>query len=240
MVEGVEEIGTHRGIVVGRIHEVAPETDETYGYEILSLAGWLEESAFSLSVLAIDKFLGPRTLFSFSVGSPSRTNPVSGSATWEGGMLGVSVPTHTIGDLYGGDATVTVDLDDATANVLFDNILENGDVPYPDLAWNDVPLAGGTFRRDTREVGGSILLPELEGSLIEGRFYGATHGEVGGIFRDPPKCSGPSALRASRKNREPRPCHRPGLNPCAVPRTTARTTFGGLPASGGIHPRCRW
>ena len=183
--ELIEELGTHRGVLVGSFQKAEPETEETYGYERLSLGGWLHQSTFGLSVIAISTTLGDRSLFSFSMGSPSGTNPRLGSATWIGGMLGIEVPTVAIGDIYGGDATVTVDLDDATASVLFNNILENGEVPYPDMSWNDVPLVGGTFRRDTRREEVITILPRLEGSLIEGRFYGATHAEVGGIFETP-------------------------------------------------------
>ena len=183
--ELVEELGTHRGVLVGSFHKVEPETEETYGHERRSFGGWLHQSTFGLSVIAISTTLGDRSLFSFSLGSPSGTNPRLGNATWIGGMLGIEVQTTDVGDIYGGDATITVDLDDSTADVLFDNILENGEVPQPDMAWNDVPLAGGTFRRDTRREEVVTILPRLEGSLIEGRFYGAAHQEVGGIFETP-------------------------------------------------------
>ena len=189
--EGYGEPVAYRGvdnILLGGVHEVDPETDEHYGIELLGLGGWLDESAFFVGAIARGEYLGAtRFLGSYSIGRPSRTNPTMGSATWNGVMLGVeTAPSAGVGARYDGNATVTVDLDDTTTDVKFNNISNSETyAPYPDMAWNDIPLAGGTFRNDTRRTGGTILVPRLEGSLIEGRFYGRTHAEVGGIFETP-------------------------------------------------------
>ena len=188
--EGYGEPVAYRGVervILGGAHTVEPETDEYYSSEFLSMGAWLDESAFFVEVAVFEGYaLTTRYLHSYSLGRTSRTNPIVGNATWRGVMLGTETEQGSnVGARYDGNATVTVALVDATATVRFDNIANSETyAPYPDMAWNDVPLAGGTFRRDTREVVGTFV-ERLEGSLIEGRFYGSTHREVGGIFETP-------------------------------------------------------
>ncbi|MCY4607463.1 MAG: hypothetical protein OXD40_02540 [bacterium] len=90
-----------------------------------------------------------------SVGHGSAANPVSGGASWAGAMTGVKVEGSGLG------AKVTVDFADAA--LAFTNIAGAG---VSDISWQDVPMEEGSFSDDG----------------LDGRFYGPSHEEAGGVF----------------------------------------------------------
>lgn len=111
-------------------------------------------------------------IHSYSVGVPAGTNPVSGSASWTGVMVGADrSPTDrrdaTVGNFIRGDATLTVDFAQTNVDVVFDNIMDlETERVLLDMEWTDIPMTDGAFETGT----------------IQGRFYGEDHEEVGGIF----------------------------------------------------------
>ena len=106
-----------------------------------------------------------------SLGTGSGTNPISGSATWNGAMAGIKISGSTPGPAVTGDARMQVDFINVTSDLEFTGIAEisSGGVAgarSPDMVWRDMPMNGGAFR----------------GQGLEGRFYGPNHEEAGGVF----------------------------------------------------------
>ncbi len=108
-------------------------------------------------------------LLSLSGGAASGSSPVSGSASWSGIAVARELNPSHIGVRLGYDAELELDFDSSTLGLTF--------VPYPVsglgsdaalqvLSWNDVPVADGAFAA----------------TGLDGRFYGPSHEEAGGIF----------------------------------------------------------
>ena len=165
---GFQPTGTRRGVELGR------GTFQHFEGEIHRFGGWLSESAFAVHAGILT--FGPDPVIdtehmiqSYSVGVPAGTNPADGGATWNGVMVGADVSeSETAGNFVQGDATLTVSFSDATVDVLFNNIKDQTTkAPRPNMAWQDVSIEAGGFQ---------------EGATLQGYFYGAQHGEVGGVF----------------------------------------------------------
>ena len=107
-----------------------------------------------------------RAVMPISLGEGTGTNPVSGSATWSGVMVGSAIGPYEH-DVT-ADATLQVDFSDATLDLAFSDISSHGTfaATHGDIAWHNVPIAGGVFT----------------GEGLEGRFYGPKHEEAGGVF----------------------------------------------------------
>ena len=106
-----------------------------------------------------------------SLGEGTGTNPVSGSATWAGAMVGTRIGGSSPGSSVSGDAEMQVDFSAANIDLTFTNIAEissggSPGTPYPSMGWSDVPMNGGSFST----------------TGLDGRFYGPNHEEVGGVF----------------------------------------------------------
>ncbi len=139
---------------------------DTGSESYLEYGGWLEHSMFYLTVSDQDDGFHADA---YSLGAATGTNPVSGSATWTGSVIGVD--THVIGRgrAFGGKAEINVDFAGADVDVAFTVMTYHSEVNnyHPDITWNDLPLNAGEFGSDT----------------IQGVFYGPNHEEVGGVFR---------------------------------------------------------
>ena len=139
---------------------------DTGSASYLEYGGWLEHSMFYLTVSDQDDGFHADA---YSLGAATGTNPVSGSATWTGSVIGVD--THVIGRgrAFGGKAEINVDFAGADVDVAFTVMTYHSEVNnyHPDITWNDLPLNAGEFGSDT----------------IHGVFYGPNHEEVGGVFR---------------------------------------------------------
>ena len=128
------------------------DTSNVYGH-------WLDHSVF----VVVDDSVA------VSFGGAPGTNPtVAGGAVWRGDVVGVDTGT---GERIVGDASIAIDdFARAEVDVALTGISDAGGSARADLRWEDIPLAEGEFQ--SRDAAGSI----------EGRFYGADHQEVGGIF----------------------------------------------------------
>ena len=134
--------------------------------------GWLDYQVFAVAVgreSDPDEGFEFEAAFAMSLGDATGTVPTSGSATWQGAVVGTDMARK---ELVEGRARITID--DFAAPVVdaaFTQIvgLDDG-APREDMSWNDIPVTGSGFKAGA------------DGDSIEGRFYGPQHEEVGGIF----------------------------------------------------------
>ena len=102
-----------------------------------------------------------------SVGYSTGTNPTSGSATWQGAMVGNTYTGSTLGDPVIGDTTLTADFGASTVDVAITSIAERQTGrAHGDMRWSGLSMNGGAFGA----------------SGINGRFYGPNHEEAGGVI----------------------------------------------------------
>ena len=186
--EGFNYINTLRGVDLGRGHL------QHFEGEILRYGGWLGNSAFAVHSGVLtdgepgqEGYVEENIIHSYSIGLPINSNPVSGSASWTGMMVGadVSEGSSTTGNFVHGNATLTVDFAAANVGVSFDEITDlTTGRSHPDMDWTDIPMEDGSFAAGTTPGEADFLgeyRPE-EINHIRGQFYGNDHGEVGGIF----------------------------------------------------------
>ena len=151
--------------------------------ETLAYGGWQDyhffsvEAVFHPDVDNFDQILSG----SFSIGDATNVNPVSGSGTWRGVMVGTESyykgeDDHSVHRFLQGDAELNLILDysDLEAEISFTNIryLDNGDL-LDDIGWVQVDLEDGRFRGGVSVRGAG---------WVDGYFYGPDHEEAGGIF----------------------------------------------------------
>ena len=164
------DAGSRAGISLVRI--TRPGDSDTFKYR--AWAGWAEHSFYVVRVSEIidnDPLHPSKSVFShvYSVGDATGTNPVSGSATWDGAMVGTDVSdAETKGNTIVGDATIRInDFNVPAVHVGFVNVVDQDTgTARLDITWDDVPLMDGRFR----DIG------------LLGQFYGPSHEEAGGIF----------------------------------------------------------
>ncbi len=104
----------------------------------------------------------------FVIGTGVDTNPVSGSATWTGTMMGqdYSDPLGSNEAVF-GDAQIDVNFADLNLNVLFSNIVgRTTNEAFEDINWPDLMMENGRF----------------SGEGIQGQFFGPNHEEAAGVF----------------------------------------------------------
>lgn len=139
---------------------------DTASESYLGYGGWIDHSAFSLAVRSsLDAGFHADA---YSLGVESGTGPVSGSATWNGPVIGVDTTVFGRGRTFRGFAEINVDFAKEDVDVAFTvmRFHMEGNVVRPDITWNDLPLSDGKFGSDS----------------IQGAFYGPNHEEVGGVF----------------------------------------------------------
>lgn len=159
---GVTNRQTHNGVNVSRLALRDGEFSfDTYGawgdYNVASPA---RGSAFIQGIRF--EYVAP-----MSFGNRSGTNPVSGSASWRGVMVGAKIRSSGVGAEVIGDAALTADLGAASLGLEFTNIAERfSGARSSDIRWQGVPMRSGAF----------------SASGLQGRFYGPNHEEAGGVF----------------------------------------------------------
>lgn len=168
-------LGLQKGVsLVNESFQDAEERIWVYG-------GWMEDSFFATQGKQfVDpdsrRYDGLTMVVSYAVGFAPGTNPDLGTLNgqWNGLMLGVDVSAWpNRGDTLSGDATVDVTLAEGSmaADVSFTNIVDQLDLPRPDITWENLNVEAGRFGHD----GG------MDDNLA-GAFFGADHGEVAGTF----------------------------------------------------------
>ena len=111
------------------------------------------------------------------LGTFSGSNPVSGSATWSGGVRAFQSRWKSSDIRYAaveGKARLEFDFEDATVDVDFTDF----DRGHADMSWRDMPVLGGAFKG----AEGTAANPYGDGTTIEGAFYGTEHQGVAGTF----------------------------------------------------------
>lgn len=185
----VSALERYRGVTHGAFFRTERMRTEyvTVDTDVPSYKGWMQYSRFAAELNTITNgvirygslervLTGQQYGYASSSGMATDTNPVDGSATWTGVMVGGRISeTADVGIGVRGHATLNYDFANADIDVFLSNI-QNSNPPmdgaqtYPNMTWQNLPVSNGRF-------GGDFDAPTLEG-----RFYGPNHEEVGGIF----------------------------------------------------------
>lgn len=170
-----QAVSSHRGVSLAQGRgkgRIAGTSFDYFGY-----GGWLEHSFFISETDEINGGILQGTAFghSYSVGDATGTNPIAegGSGTWTGVVVGADVSaTVARGHKIQGDAEITIaDFADPMVSISFTNISDLDDHSQrADITWSALPVTDGGFKTGS------------EGNVIEGKFYGPTHEEAGGVF----------------------------------------------------------
>ena len=158
--------------------QIGDATTDIFGY-----AGWLEHTLFAVwgeVTRGEDGRIAGGEIGGHAFGGWTRTNPTSGSGLWTGSMVGADVSdTDARGNMIQGDAEITIsDFLNPTVDVDFSNVFDlAAGTSRLDMSWQDMPLTLGSFRRSEEDDQHELI------ELIDGRFFGPNHEEVGGIFK---------------------------------------------------------
>ncbi len=99
-------------------------------------------------------------------GTPSGSNPVSGSAVWTGKVRAYDAHPRTLGTPVSGDARLEADLSGAMVDVDFTNFTGG----HGNISWDNLSLTNGAFQYQSGY------------NTLSGAFYGAEHEGVAGKF----------------------------------------------------------
>ncbi|MYG26968.1 MAG: transferrin-binding protein-like solute binding protein [Boseongicola sp. SB0677_bin_26] len=162
---------THRNVSLAREVGIGA-TDSLIGAGD-AYAGWLDHNFFLVGHVSLtDADLWTfRFPMGISVGRATGSNPVRGSATWSGVMVGVDTNASRFSSVRGDADLVIGGFANPKLTVMFTNI-RDVDIgrPREAMMWHDVPMTSGGFATGS------------DGNSIQGKFYGPDHGEAGGIF----------------------------------------------------------
>ena len=188
-----QSIMEHKGIRMGQAFYKSTDNPDNPS-DITGYAGWLHYSTFVLQVnFYPDKDAPDDVLLApYSIGQASGTNPVSGSATWNGVAMGIDLnQLHPNPDALHGDAEIVYDFGDSSVDVTLDNFvnLRTGADAGHKMEWTDIATKDGAFSDGTH----------WDGKHVAGAFYGGYHEEVGGTFKSG---SVAGAFGASRSDRQ--------------------------------------
>lgn len=153
--------------------------------------GWMEHSFFLVAVWnpMRDDPLDPfESVYAdvFSAGNATGTNPVSGSATWRGAMIGVDASeADSEGNAIVGDATISIgSFANPAVDVSFTGLVDQTtNTGRNNMSWRNLPVRNGAF-----DYNGDLSVGVAFGdrgdafNSLTGRFYGPNHEEVGGVF----------------------------------------------------------
>ena len=99
-------------------------------------------------------------------GTPTGSNPVSGSVVWTGSVRAYDAHPETLGTPVSGDARLEADLLAATVDVSFTDFTGG----HADMAWSGLRMTNGAF------------IQRSGYTSISGTFYGTAHEGVAGKF----------------------------------------------------------
>lgn len=169
----IKAVAEHRGVSLYQVADLYEASSEDESESFAIYGGWLDHSHFFVWADFDRRGELSEDVEGISIGQATGTNPLSGSAAWNGVMVGRDVSaTPTRGDAIQGDAAITIaDFTDPRVDVAFTGIknLDSGSA-RGDMTWSGIPLTSGGFGTGS------------DGNSIQGKFYGANHEEVGGVF----------------------------------------------------------
>ncbi len=187
---------TRRGGALQRLetrHEVPLAGTHSRGVtgNAFDYGGWMDHSFFLLAVwnpMDNDPLDPSEQVFAdvFSVGNATGTNPISGSATWRGAVVGVDASeTDDKGNVIIGDAMVGIsNFSNPSASVSFTNLVDQTtNERRASMSWSNMPVRNGAFDHNGDLSVGVAFADRGDGfNSLTGRFYGPNHEEVGGVF----------------------------------------------------------
>ncbi len=167
--DDVRQIQTVHGTPTGRIQ--GTETGAGVSADYTVYGGWLTDNVFGYSFTtyrAPATVDGLQSLYAFSFGTASGSNPMTGAATWTGAMVGShqARPTQAIQ----GRAEAVYQFADQMLDVSMTELTRG----YADMRWQNIDVQGGRFQTFAGMGSGT--------DYLWGSFYGANHEEVGGTF----------------------------------------------------------
>lgn len=156
-----EAVMTYNGVRISLEESISNPSVDVFG-------GWMDESYFGIQFSSIEStdYLQSYTLGVGSSGSPA------GNASWLGAMTGVDLTEEgDHNDAVIGKAEISYKIEAHTVDVAFTEIvnLSTGKA-MNDLTWNGVEVVENEFSDGHND------------DRIDGRFFGAKHQEVGGVF----------------------------------------------------------
>ena len=149
------------------------------GQEVANIevfGGWLEHGFFAVMGIQsrpLDVPDPPGISLAATLGAITGSNPPSGSARWEGAMLGIDVGGgETHGNRIRSRASIIFeDLYYANVDVVFTKVIDlSTNSRRSDMKWWGIPLSAGAFEAS------------LDDHRVSGRFFGPQHEEVTGTF----------------------------------------------------------
>ena len=183
----------HKGIQLGQAFYKSTLNPDNPA-DITGYGAWMHYNTFAMQVnFYPDKDEPDAVLLApYSIGQASGTNPLSGSATWNGVAMGMDLNRlYPDPDVLQGDAGIVYDFGDSSVDVTLDNFvsLRTGAAAGHKMEWADIAVKDGTFSDGTH----------WDGKHIAGTFYGSYHEEVGGVFKSG---SIAGSIGASRSDRQ--------------------------------------
>ena len=169
----VEAVGSKHGITLMWQHE---------GREFTAFGAWMNHSGFAVQS-GSDTVEGIRVDARFGIAAGDLTGMApTGSATWNGLMVGRIATGSSRGDRLQGDAALNIDVESVdrlpggylsldAAFTSIKNIDRGAAHSTQTVLFTDIPVSSrGTYRAG------------LTGNRIQGGFYGPGHAEAAGIF----------------------------------------------------------
>ena len=162
---------TRNGVSIARLR------DTVDGLRIDTYGAWGNYNGsiggrFATTVSGIPIDIAMPLSLGYSVG----TNPVSGSATWTGAMVGSKIEATRRGAEVIGDARLQADLAAASLDLSFTNIGElSSGARSPDIVWQGVSMQRGPSKQ-TGSTGGSM------GRIMKRRAESSSANRITGAF----------------------------------------------------------
>ena len=150
----------------------------TSATDVEAYGAWMEHAGFTFQTNTMSGTIDGRKLkfgfrYGLAGGEVTGTRP-TGSATWQGLMVGTPATGSRAGNVLQGDATLRYNFDDEVLDAAFNDIKDltrNAAHSTERARFADVPVGeNGTFRTGAA------------GNRIEGAFYGPNHAETAGVF----------------------------------------------------------
>ena len=139
----------------------------------LGFGGWMKHNAFFLNMREIKRGrIETLDAEVYSIGYTTPTNPISGSAVWNGVAIGANASAVGRRRVIMGQSQITVDFTELQVDVRLSGLEDTETRQWccSDITWDDLPLSNGGFGMSET------------GNKIQGQFYGLDHEEVGGVF----------------------------------------------------------
>ena len=194
-LSGLELLEPSRGIALASKAQPVVEGQRSALHR--AFGAWMDHGFFLVETFTMQGDAGLGHYKTTWFGDASHSGPLTSpgdTATWSGVMSGVDTsPSGGPGAFVHGDSAIVVSGvaagADIAVDVAFTNIVnEDTGAGVADIVWRGLPLQGREFGTDDVlfDDGAGYFRDESFGAAVQGslygRFYGAGHEEVGGLF----------------------------------------------------------